>query len=286
MNPILRGGFLAVVCGGMPAGVLALDAAPGLQDVCASPEFEIQAGPFALGNLQVHRGPFDLQGAHIVGCIVNGSDEAVTEMELVYDNIQVRGGGGGSGSLALAELPPGGRGVFVSSAFRQDPEQLERFGIEGIRLREIKIPQGWERKEKPDGSVSMEMSYETHRLDPRPEMPYPLVDLPDGPLTQACAAIESAAGGSALSFSELQLLEFPGGKIRLVGCLTNAGSEPVAAGFSNQVQVRYSGGGSGASAQGWGALRLPGAVEPGTSSVFVSGFDISPGVEKIELTLP
>jgi hypothetical protein len=286
MNPIVRGGLLAVLCGGVSIGVVALDAATGLEDVCASPDFDIQAGSFTLGNLQVYRGPFDFEGAHLVGCIVNGGDEAVTEMELVYDNIQVRGGGGGSGSLALAELRPGERGVFVSSAFRQDPEQLERFGIEGIRLREIKIPQGWERKEKPDGSASMEMAYQTHRLDPRPEMPYPLVDLPDGALTQTCAAIEAAAGAGALSFSELQVLEFPGGKSRVVGCLTNAGSESVAAGFGNQVQVRYTGGGSGASAQGWGSIRLPGAVEPGTSSVFVSGFDIPPSVEKVELTLP
>jgi len=84
-EPIVRGGLQAFLCGGIPTGVVALDAAPGLDDVCASSDFDLQAGPFNLGHLQVYRGPFDFQGAHIVGCIFNGSDETVSEMELVYD---------------------------------------------------------------------------------------------------------------------------------------------------------------------------------------------------------
>ena len=265
----------------LPPLAMAMEAAPGLEGLCDGVEFDHRAGSFEVGALQTWRGPFDFDGARIVGCLRNNGDEEITELNLVYDNIQASGGGGGSGNLEMSPLAPGAIGLLMTTTFRQDADRLERFGITGVRLRELQVPRGWEERTDRDGNVSMHMAHDSHAFEPRPELDYPLLALPDSELATACAATEPVAGTVAVS--ALQILPFPDGKHRLVGCLLNGSEAPQADGFSHQVSVSYSIQSTGL-AGGWGNLRLAGAVAPGKAAVFVSGFDLSGPDAKVSLS--
>ena len=261
---------LSLCC--VPSLALTTEAAPGLEGLCDGVEFDHQAGSFEVGALQIWRGPFDLDGARIVGCLRNNTDEEITGLNLVYDNVQASGGGGGSGNLEMSPLAPGATGLLMTSTFRQDPDRLERYGITGVRLRELQVPRGWEERTDRDGNVSMHMAHDSHAFEPRPELDYPLMAMPDSGLAAACAAVEPVTG--TVEVSELRVLPFPDGQHRLVGCLLNGTDVPQADGFSHSVSVSYSIQSTGL-AGGWGNLRLAGAVAPGEAAVFVSGFDLS-----------
>lgn len=263
-------GWLVLVV--LPGFALAIDAAPELAGLCDDVEFEHKAGAFDVGALQVWRGPFEFEGARIVGCLRNNGEEEITELNLEYENIQSSGGGGGTSNLELAPLAQGETGLFMTNTFRQDADRLERFGITGLRLRELQVPRGWEERTDRDGSVSMHMAHDSHGFEPRPEIDYPLMALPESELDAACAAAEPVAG--EVGVSELQVVRFPDGKYRLVGCLLNGSEMPQADGFNHQVSVSYSIQSAGM-AGGWGSLRLAGTVAPGQAAVFVSHFDLS-----------
>lgn len=256
----------------LPGLALAIEAAPGLDGLCDDIEFDYEAGIFEVGALQVWRGPFDFEGARIVGCLRNNGDDEITELNLVYDNIQSSGGGGGSGSLEMTPLAPGETGLLMTSAFREDADRLARFGITGVRLRELQVPRGWEERTDSDGSVSMHMAHDSHAFEARPELDYPLMPLPETDLAPACAAAEPPAG--ELTVSALEVLQFADGKYRLVGCLLNGTDMAQADGFSHQVSVSY-GIQSGGMGGGWGSLRLAGELAPGAAAVFVSTFELS-----------
>ncbi len=264
-----------------PATVLALAAAPDLDGLCDEVEFDHQAGSFEVGALQVWRGPFDFEGARIVGCLRNNGDEEITELGLVYDNIQASGGGGGSGNLEMAPLAPGQTGLFMTSTFRQDPDRLARFGITGMRLRELQVPRGWEERTDSDGSVSMHMAHDSHAFEPRPQLDYPMLALPESELAATCAATEPVAG--ELGVAHLQVLRFADGKHRLVGCLLNGSDMAQADGFSRQVSVSYGIEADGM-AGGWGSLRLAGELSPGKAAVFVSSFELADPDAQVRLT--
>lgn len=264
-----------------PAAVLALEAAPGLEGLCDGVEFDHQVGSFEVGALQVWRGPFDFDGARIVGCLRNNGDEEITELSLAYDNIQASGGGGGSGNLEMAALAPGQIGLFMTSTFRQDADRLARFGITGLRLRELQVPRGWEERTDSDGSVSMHMAHDSHAFEPRPEIDYPLMALPESELAATCAAATPVAG--EVGVSELAVIRFADGKHRLVGCLLNGSDMAQADGFSHQVSVSYSIQSTGM-AGGWGSLRLAGELPPGQAAVFVSSFDLAGPDARVSLT--
>ena len=266
----------------LPALVLAIEPSPGLDGLCDDVELDRQAGSFEVGALQVWRGPFDFDGARIIGCLRNNTDEEITELNLVYDNIQARGGGGGSGNLEMAPLPPGATGLLMTSTFRQDADRLERFGITGVRLRELQVPRGWEQRTDRDGQVSMHMAHDSHPFEPRPELDYPLMALPDSELATACAAAEPVAG--VVAVSELHVVQFPDGKHRLVGCLLNGSDAPQAGGFNHQVSVSYSIQSTGI-AGGWGNLRLAGPVAAGKGAVFVSSFDLAGPDAQVTLSI-
>lgn len=264
--------FCLLVVLGWPVATLALDATPGLDGMCERVELTHRAGAFEVGAMQVWRGPFDFDGARIVGCLRNGSDEEVTELSLVYDNIQTSGGGGGSGNLEMAPLAAGETGLFMTSPFRQDADRLERFGMTGVRLRELQVPRGWEERTDRDGSVSMHMAHDSHAFEQALELDYPLMALPESELAKTCAAASPVAG--EVGVSSLDVLLFADGKYRLVGCLLNGSDMAQADGFSRQVSVSYSVKSAGM-AGGWGSLRLADEVAPGQAAVFVSGFDLS-----------
>lgn len=272
---------LVVVGLALPSGSQGMEAAPGLDGLCDRVEFDVRAGVFDVGGIQAWRGPLEFEGARIIGCLRNNSDEEITELSLVYDNVQTKGGGGGSGTISLQPLAPGAIGLFMSSAFHQDTERLERFGTTGIRLRELQIPRGWEERTERDGSVSMVMAHDSHAFEPRIELDYPLLDLPENELTAACAAAVSTGG--EVTVSEVQVAQFPDGKYRLVGCLSNGSDRTQADGFSHQVSVSYSVRSAGM-AGGWGNLRLTGELPSGQSAVFVSGFELAGPDAEVTLT--
>jgi hypothetical protein len=266
-----------------PAAVVALEAMPGLDGLCDEVDFDTRAGVFDVGGVQAWRGPFEFEGARIVGCLRNNSNEEITALTLVYDNIQARGGGGGSGDVVLAPIAPGAVGLFLSSPFHQDAERLERSGITGLRLRTLQIPRGWEERTDRDGNRAMHMAHDDQPFEPRPELDYPLLPLPENPLAQACAEAVPVAG--EFGFVEVQVLHFADGKYRAVGCLLNGSDRSVATSFNHQVSVSYRIESSGL-AGGMGRLALPTELPAGQASLFVSVFDLPSADARVKLAPP
>lgn len=253
---------------------LAFAETDGIDGLCDAFEASLESEVAALGHIRIHRDPLDFRGTRLLGCIRNGGDRPLDGASLVYDQVQTRGGGGGTTSMHFGELASGEVGRFVTDEFRHDPEKLESWGITGIRLRSLQL--------------SYEMEYAEHPFSEQLELAYPMLDLPDGELRQACAALESAQLDGQVTLSRLQLSETIGGEVRLVGCVINGRDVAIGEGWGHGVEVGYSGE-AGEDYQGmmyWGGsgtLDMPAPLESGQTGMFVSGFDVDPDIALVKL---
>lgn len=229
-----------------------------------------------LGDIRIHRGSYDIEGARLVGCIRNTGDEALDGAGLIFNQIQSRGGGGGTTALLFESLQPGQAGGFVSHAFRPDRERLEEWGITGIELRALQLRDGMELAE--------------HAFSDQLELDYPIRELPDSDLRQACTALSPTDPDSKVTLEKLRMIEVTGGEVRVAGCIVNGGDEVLADDRQNGVRIEYSGepGEDYDGTMHWGGsgqLNLPGALEPGSADLSVADFEVEDKIARVEIRL-
>jgi len=241
-------------------------------------EFEpvLETAAAELGDIRIHRGLYDLGGARLFGCIRNTGDEALEGAGLMYNQIQSRGGGGGTTSLSFPALEPGQAGVFVSRAFREDRQRLEEWGITGIELRALQLRDG--------------MELVNHDFSDRLELDYPMRELPDSDLRRACAALSPEKAEGEVTLENLQLVEVTGGELRVAGCIVNGGGKTLGADRHGGVRVEYSGepGEDYDGMMHWsgsGQLDLPGPLAPGSAEMFVGDFEVEDKIARVEIRL-
>jgi len=245
-----------------------------LDGLCDEFEAAVESEVAALGHIRIHRDPFDFEGTRLLGCIRNAGDQSLDSAQLVYNQVQTRGGGGGSTMMHFDALAPGEVGRFVTGVFRHDPERLESWGITGLRLRGLELSQG--------------MEYIEYAFGEQLELACPILDLPESDLQRACAADAPVDPNGEVSLSQMGLVETIDGQVRLVGCVINGRDAVIGEGWGHGVEVGYSGeahedyqgmmywGGSG-------TLEMAAPLEPGRAAMFVSGFEVDPEVARIKI---
>jgi hypothetical protein len=245
------------------------------ETLCDDFEPKAEAEIAAIGNLQIHRGSFDFEGTRVVGCIENRGVEPLQNPSLVYDNIQRRGGGGGSTGISAGDLPSGEIAAFQTSHFTANAQRIEDRGLEGIRIRSLQVQDGMDRN-------SFEFSN-------RIELDYPYRPLPDSELASNCAEEAQQAPDDEIALTRLKLIEISPGQVHIAGCIINGLDKVLADGLRHRAAVRYSGDASedheGMRAWGGsGRVTLPDALEPGQASVFLSQFDVPDDIARVEIT--
>lgn len=256
-------------------GSLQADGLAELDGLCDNFQATAKSDIAAIGHVRVYRGPFDFAGAQLVGCIKNTGTAALDSPSLVFDNIQTRGGGGGTISLFFKALDPNQVGRFATSPFRSNAERLKTTGVTGIKLRGLKT--------RVDN-----VTFASHDFAERLEMAYPLIDLPENELRQACAVLESPEQGTGVMLSQLRMIETVAGETRVAGCIVNGTDTILADNQRNKVDVGYTTEAGeddpGArSAGGFGKLHLAGPLESGRSDVFVTDFEVGDGFDRVAI---
>jgi len=246
-----------------------------LETLCDDFEPKAEAEIAAIGNLLIHRGPFDFEGTRVVGCIENRGDEPLLNPSLVYDNIQRRGGGGGSTGISAGDLPPGEIAAFQTGYFTASAQRIEDRGLEGIRIRSLQVQDGMDRN--------------SFGFSERIELDYPYRPLPESELAATCVEDSKQAPEDEIALTRLRLVEISPGEIHVAGCIINGLDKVLADGLRHRAPVRYRGDASeeheGMRAWGGsGRVTLPDALEPGRASVFLSQFDVPDDIARIEIT--
>lgn len=259
-------------------------AAPGMA-VAAGDAIDMQCDEFEpvletdvaeLGDVRIYRGPYDLDGARLVGCIRNTGDDALEGAGLMFNQIQSRGGGGGTTSLSFGSLEPGEAAPFVSLPFRDDRQRLEEWGITGIELRALQLRDG--------------MELVNHDFSERPQLDYPIRELPESELRQDCAALSPEVTDGQVKLTNLRLVRVTGGALRVAGCIVNGGEETLGDDRQGSVRVAYSGepGENYGGMMHWsgsGELDLPAPLEPDSAALFVADFDVEDKIARVEIRL-
>jgi hypothetical protein len=246
-------------------------------DFCENVDDWVQAGPVAFGNVQLHRGALDFEGARIAGCLRNDGDGTLKQVMLEFDAVMERGGGGFSTNLRLAGLEPGQSTVFLTDQHRHDPDSYERFGTTGYRFTSIDVLM--------DGHPGRpEFSAESGLTLPRL-----LLDRPEHELEAECAATDPASGEGEvwISNARLESVGMPG-SFNVVGCVTNRSDQAIAEGMRHHISASYEGRAGNAPNRmglvgGQGNLVVSGPLAPGQSSLFLSSFSFDQGILEIEV---
>ena len=246
-------------------------------DHCEEVEDWVRAGPVALGNVHIDRAALDFQGARIVGCLKNEGEGTLNQVMLEFDSISERSGGGFTTNLRLEGLAPGDMLEFRTDQRSRDLETYERFGVTGYRFRGVNVLIDGE-SGRPEFSTEDEL-----------ELDRMLVDRPEHSLEAGCAATDSAAGEGDIWISEarLETVGMPG-TVNVIGCVTNRGDETIADGMRHNIAVSWEGRAGDEPERlgmvgGMSRLTVPGPLEPGESSLFVSDFDFEQRIIDIEV---
>jgi hypothetical protein len=246
-------------------------------DQCEEVDDWVRAGPVALGNVHIDRAALDFQGARIVGCLKNEGEGTLSQVMLEFDSITERGGGGFSTNLRLDGLASGDMMEFRTDQRSRDLETYERFGVTGYRFRGVNVLIDGE-SGRPEFDTEDEL-----------ELDRMLVDRPEHPLEADCAATNSAEGEGDIWISEarLETVGMPG-TVNVIGCVTNRGDETIADGMRHNIAVSWEGRAGDEPERlgmvgGMSRLTVPGPLEPGESSLFVSDFDFEQRIIDIEV---
>lgn len=259
--------------------ILALAASPLLAagDACEEVDDWVRAGPVALGNVQLTRGAMDFEGARVAGCLKNEGEGTLSQVMLEFDSITERGGGGFSTNLRLEGLAPGESVTFRTDQRSRDLETYERFGVSGYRFRGVNV------------LIDGESGRPEHGADDALELDRMLVDRPEHSLEADCAATDAADGEGDIwiSAAHLESIGMPG-IYNVVGCVTNRGEETIADGMRHNIAVSWEGRAGDEPNRlgmvgGTSRLTLPGPLEPGESSLFVSNFDFDQAIVEVEI---
>ena len=244
---------------------------------CEDVEDWVRAGPVALGNVHIDRAALDFQGARIVGCLKNEGEGTLNQVMLEFNSISERSGGGFTTNLRLEGLAPGDMMEFRTDERARDRETYERFGVTGYRFRGVNVLIDGE-SGRPEFGTEDEL-----------ELDRMLVDRPEHSLEAGCAATDSAAGEGDIWISEarLETVGMPG-TVNVIGCVTNRGDETIADGMRHNIAVSWEGRAGDEPERlgmvgGMSRLTVPGPLEPGESSLFVSDFDFEQRIIDIEV---
>lgn len=257
------------------ASIGSAQAVDELDGLCDEFQATTESAVAAIGQVRIHRGPFDFEGARVVGCLKNTGEAPLESASLVFDNIQTQGGGGGTTSLSFDALDPDQVGRFSTRPFSPDTEKLERWGTTGIRLRALQT--------RVDN-----VTFATHDFAEPIEMAYPLLDLPESELQQTCTALEPAEQSGEVMLSELRMIETVAGEMQVVGCIANGTDTILADNHTNKVDIGYKAeageDATGSSHKsGFGGLRLVGPLESGRADVFASDFTVEQGIGRVSI---
>lgn len=258
-----------MVCGGSVQG----DAIGELDGLCDDFVATAKSDIAEVGHVRVFRGPFDFEGAQLVGCMKNTGQLPLNSVSLVFDKIQTRGVGGGTISLFFDELDPNQVGRFSTSPFRENAKSLNDAGTTGIKLRGLKT--------RVDN-----VTFASHDFAERIEMAYPLMERPESELQPTCAALAPLEQGAGIMLSELRMIETVAGEMRVAGCIANGTDTVLADNHRNKVDIGYkteAAGDDPAARQGggFGGLRLAGPLEPGRADVFLTDFEVEDGFDRV-----
>lgn len=237
-----------------------------------------RAGPVAIGNVEIQRGPLDFEGPRLAGCLRNTGDGELAQVMIEFDNITDGSSSGGfSRNLRLEGLAPGDSTAFVTDQLTRDRERYERFNTTGHRFSGVNVLIAGE-SGRPEFDAEDEF-----------ELPRILKDRPEHELEADCAATDPADGEGDIwiNAARLEAVGMPG-SVNMVGCVTNRSDETVADGMRNSITVTYEGHAGDEPERmsmvgGQGRLTLAGPLEPGQSSLFVSSFDFEQDIIEIEV---
>ncbi|GEM_PF-3662862 len=263
------------------AGLIAAAVHPTMSDTpdpCHEVESWVSAGPVALGDVHVHRGPLDFQAPRLAGCLRNDGDARIDQVMLEFSSIsEGTASGGFSTNLRLEGLEGGESTPFFTDERGGDEERYERFQIVGYRFSGVNAL-----IEGEDGRPEFEAEGQL-------ELPRMLAERPEHELEPVCRETDPGDGEGDIWISQakLQTVAMPG-TYNVVGCITNRSDETVADGRRHDIATSYSGRVGDEPNRlsligGQARVYLPAPLEPGASSLFVSGFDFSGEIIEVEI---
>lgn len=218
---------------------------------CDDPEHLVESEVAALSNVEMYRSPVDIEGARVVGCIHNRTDDPIETLSLYYREID--GGSFGGKSLEFANLEPEEATPFYTDVFDGGKYGSEAGG--GLEI----------------VSVGFGMS-DTYDLSSRIKID-PAMERPKHDLESTCAELDPEDGEediwlSEAKFESVTLLDEPAHYV--VGCVTNRSDESIATddliiGDGYQIDARH----NYATGGGVGNMVVEEPIEPGESAFFV-----------------
>lgn len=234
---------------------------------CEQPESVHESEVAALSNVEVYRGPLDMGGARVVGCLHNRSEEPLEKFSLFYKKIGV--GGGGGLNLEFGKLKPGETTRFTTKPIEWDQKEARETGLEGYKIADV-------------GSAFND----NYELDSPIELT-PTAERPPHNLDSKCAELDPEQGEGDFRLSHVQyepvkLIEET--ELYVVGCITNRSDQPIATddriakgGYKIDARHNYASGG------GIADLVVEEPIPAGKSALFVysNTFD----EEKSELSI-